>query len=177
MPSVNLHLLAAPPGSEIYRKYQLEGRLADCKAELGSGHFPTLHYMNMSQIEIFDKYMETISRLYSFETARIKAEKLFSGGEFIRKGGDIPALLKARLSWILFKVFVLTTDPERKKLFSFIFKLIRTKKIAIDKGFSYLLSMLSCNRQIAEHQKHMKEYRAMVMEYSSEPWNTHRNAS
>jgi radical SAM superfamily enzyme YgiQ (UPF0313 family) len=177
MPSVNLHLLAAPPGSEIYKKYQLEGRLADCKPEFGSGHFPTLHYMNMSQIELFDQYMETIRRLYSFETARIKAEKLFSGGAFIRRGGDIPMYLKARLSWIIFKEFILTTDPERKKLFRFIFSLIRTKRIAIDKGFSYLLLMLSCQRQISKHQKHMKEYREMVMEYSSDPWKNLRNVS
>jgi radical SAM superfamily enzyme YgiQ (UPF0313 family) len=177
LPSVNLHLLAAPPGSEIHKKYQLEGRLADCKPEFGSGHFPTLHYMNMSQIGLFDKYMETIRRLYSFETARIKAEKLFSGGAFIRRGGKIPVYLKARLSWIIFREFVLTGDPERKKLFRLIFNLILTKKIAIDKGFSYLLSMLSCYRQIAEHDKHMKEYREMVMEYNSEPWKSRRTAS
>jgi radical SAM superfamily enzyme YgiQ (UPF0313 family) len=177
MPSVNLHLLAAPPGSEIYKKFQLEGRLADCKPEFGSGHFPTLHYMNMSQIELFDQYMETIRRLYSFETARIKAEKLFSGGAFIRKGGEITVYLKARLSWIIFKEFVLTKDPERKKLFRLIFRLIRSKKIAIDKGFSYLLLMLSCQRQIAQHQKHMAEYRKLVMEYNSEAWNARRNAS
>lgn len=146
MPSVNLHLLAAPPGTEIHRKYKMEGRLADCKPEFGSGHFPTLHYMNMSQIELFDHYMETITRLYSFETARIKAEKLFSDGTFTRKGGDISIALKARLSWIIFKEFVMTTDPERRKLFRFIFNLIRKKKIAIDKGFSYLLSMLSSHR-------------------------------
>jgi len=177
MPSVNLHLLAAPPGSEIHKKYLLEGRLADCMPELGSGHFPTLSYMNMSQIDLFDKYMDTIRRLYSFETARIKAEQLFSGGAFNRRGGKIPAYLKARLSWIIFREFVLTANPERKKLFGLIFHLILTKKIAIDKGFSYLLSMLSCYRQIAEHQKHMKEYREMVMEYSSEPWKARRNAS
>jgi radical SAM superfamily enzyme YgiQ (UPF0313 family) len=170
MPSVNLHLLAAPPGSEIHRKYQLEGRLADCKPEFGSGHFPTLHYMNMSQIELFDQYMATIERLYSFETARIKAVNLFSNGAFIRKGGDISVYLKARLSWIILKEFVLSGDPERRKLFRFIFGLIRTKKIAIDKGFSYLLSMLSCYRQIAKHQEHMKEYRKLVMEYNAEPW-------
>jgi radical SAM superfamily enzyme YgiQ (UPF0313 family) len=174
MPSVNLHLLAAPPGSEIHRKYKLEGRLADCKPDLGSGHFPTLHYMNMSQIDLFDRYMETIRRLYSFETARIKAEKLFSGGTFTRKGGDISVFLKIRLSWIILREFGMTQDPERKKLFRFIVHLIRTKKIAIDKGFSYLLSMLSCQRQIADHEKHMEEYRKMVMEYSTEPWKTHK---
>ncbi|MCX6249015.1 MAG: radical SAM protein [Bacteroidetes bacterium] len=177
MPSVNLHLLAAPPGSEIHKKYRLEGRLADCKPEFGSGHFPTLHYMNMSQIDLFDQYMKTIGRLYSFETARIKAENLFSGGAFIRKGGDIPAYLKVRLSWIIFKEFILTINPERRRLFGFIFKLIRTKKIAIDKGFSYLLSMLSSHRQIEKHKEHMQEYRKMVMEYSTDPWNTHQKTS
>ncbi len=177
MPSVNLHLLAAPPGSEIYKKYLMDGRLADCSPELGSGHFPTLRYMNMSQIDLFDRYMETIKRLYSFETARIKAEKLFSGGAFIRKGGEISVYLKARLSWIIFKEFILTSDPERKKLFQLIYRLILSKKIAIDKGFSYLLSMLSCHRQIVQHNKHMAEYRKMVLEYSAEPWKTHKNAS
>jgi hypothetical protein len=175
MPSVNLHLLAAPPGSEIHRKYKLEGRLTNCKPELGSGHFPTLHYMNMSQIDIFDRYMETIRRLYSFETARIKAVNLFSEGTFNRKGGDIPVYLKARLSWIIFKEFIVSKDPERRKLFRFIFGLIRSKKIAIDKGFSYLLSMLSCYRQIAEHDKHMEEYREIVRQYSSEPWKDHQD--
>jgi hypothetical protein len=121
--------------------------------------------------------MKTISRLFSSETTRIKAEKLFSGGAFIRKGADIPAYMKARLSWIIFKEFVLTKDPERRKLFIFIFQLIRTKKIAIDKGFGFLLSMLSCYRQIADHQKHMDEYRKMVMQYTSEPWNTRTSKS
>ncbi len=172
MPSVNLHLLAAPPGSEIYKKYQKEGRLANCRPEFGSGHFPTLHYMNMSQIELFDRYMETIKKLYSFDTALLKAEKLFSDGAFIHKGGDIPWYLKARLSWILVKEFVLTMDPAKRNLFWFIFNLIQKKKIAIDKGFGYLMSMLSCHRQIAKHQKHMEDYRKMVMEYTTEPWRT-----
>jgi radical SAM superfamily enzyme YgiQ (UPF0313 family) len=166
MPSVNLHLLAAPPGSEIHKKYKQEGRLAACKPEFGAGHFPTLHYMNMSQIEIFDRYMETIQRLYSFDTALKKAENLFPGGTFTRKGVDIPASMKARLSWIIFREFILTTDTERRKLFGFIFGLIRTKKIAIDKGFSYLLSMLSSHRQIEQHKKNMDDYRKLVMEYT-----------
>jgi hypothetical protein len=116
--------------------------------------------------------METIKRLYSFETALFKAEKLFAEGTFIHRGGEIPLPLKIRLSWIIFKEFVLTKDPYRRKLFRFIFKLIRDRKIAIDKGFSYMLSMLSSHRQIDDHQKHMTEYRMMVLEYNSEAWKT-----
>ena len=170
MPNVNLHLLAAPPGSEIQRKYREEGRLSGCPPELGSGHFPTLHYMNMSQIDLFDRYMQTIQRLYSYETVRLKAEDLFENGAFTRKGGQISVYLKMRLSWIIFKEFVMTSDPEKKRLFTYIFRLIRTNKIAIDKGFSYLLSMLSNYRQIEKHKKHMKEYREMVIRYDKGSW-------
>ncbi len=163
LPNVNLHLLAAPPGTELQKRYKEEGRLFDCNPELGVGHFPTLHYMNMTQIEIFDKYMETIAGFYDFKNIRIKAEGLFKDGAFTRKGGKIPALLKARLSWITFKEFVLTRDKEKKKLFFFILKLIREKKIAIDKGLGFLLSMLGYNRHIKDHKRNMETYRKIVI--------------
>ncbi len=170
LPHVNLHLLNAPPGTETHRKYQEEGRLLSRNSELGVGHFPTIHYMNMSQIEIFDKYMDTISRLYDFETIRKKAEALFSNGTFTRPGGDISPFMKARLSWITFKEFVLTTDPERKKLFKFIIKQIRARQIAIDKGLGFLLAMLGYHRHIREHHRNMKEYREIVMSQDRGPW-------
>jgi 3-hydroxyacyl-CoA dehydrogenase/radical SAM superfamily enzyme YgiQ (UPF0313 family) len=170
LPNVNLHLLNAPPGTETHRKLSEEGRLLSCDPELGVGHFPTLQYMNMSQIEIFDKYMETITKLYSFDTIRKKGEALFSNGAFTRPGGEISALMKARLSWITFKEFVLTRDPDRKKLFFFILNLIRTKKIAIDKGLGFLLSMLGYNRHIREHQRNMAEYRRIVMAQDKGAW-------
>ena len=170
LPNVNLHLLNAPPGTETHRKLSEEGRLFACDPELGVGHFPTLHYMNMSQIELFDKYMETITRLYSFDTIRKKGEALLGSGAFTRPGGDIPALLKARLSWITFREFVLTTDPDRKKLFGFILNLIRTKRIAIDKGLGFLLSMLGYHLHIRAHHRNMAEYRRMVMEQDRGAW-------
>ena len=170
LPNVNLHILAAPPGSEIYLKYAEEGRLLYCNSDLGVGHFPTLHYMNMSQIELFDAYMKTIERLYSFDTINQKAVTLFGDGSFIRPGGDISTLLKMRLSWITFKEFILTFDKEKRKLFSFIFSLIRTKKIAIDKGLGFLLSMLGYHRHIEIHKKNMAAYRKIIIEQDKGAW-------
>ena len=170
LPYVNLHLLNAAPGTEPHRKFQQEGRLFNCEPELGVGHFPTLHYMNMSQIDLFDKYMETISRLYSFKTIRAKAEALFSNGAFTRAGSDIPASLKVRLSWITFKEFVLSTDPERRKLFWFIIGLIRTDRIAIDKGLGFMLSILGYTRHIRSHHRNMKEFRQMILDQDKGPW-------
>jgi radical SAM superfamily enzyme YgiQ (UPF0313 family) len=170
MPNVNLHLLAAPPGSEIFEKYAGEGRLANSDSDLGVGHFPTLHYMNMSQIELFDAYMKTIEKLFSFDILYQKALKLFSSGNFTRPGGDIPNLLKMRLTSIVVKEFVLTSNDDRRKLFFFIFRLIRTKKIAIDKGFSFLLTMLGYHRHIERHKKNMAEYRKIVKGQDRGPW-------
>lgn len=170
LPNVNLHLLAAPPGTEIYKKYKEEGRLFDCNPELGVGHFPTLYYMNMSQIELFDKYMETIDRLYSFDTVFEKAKKLFPAGNFHREGGKISVWLKARLSWITLKEFVLTSDPTRRELFRFIIGLIRSKKLAIDKGLGFLISMLGYNRHIRDHKKNMEFYRKLVMDQDQGSW-------
>jgi len=170
LPNVNLHLLNAPPGSEIHKRYLKEGRLLNCDPELGVGHFPTIHYMNMSQIDLFDKYMETIARLYSFDTILEKAQKLFSNGSFTRRGGEISAFMKARLSWITVKSFLFTGDKNRHKLFWFIMGLIRNNKIAIDKGLGFLLTMLGYNRHIQDHKRNMESYRKIVMEQDQGPF-------
>jgi radical SAM superfamily enzyme YgiQ (UPF0313 family) len=171
LPNVNLHLLNAPPGTELYMKFKEEGRLLNCDPELGVGHFPTLNYMNISQIDLFDRYMETIARLYSFDTILKKAVPLFSNGGFNRKGGEISPFLKARLTWITVKSFLLTSDPDRKKLFWFIISLIRSQKIAIDKGLGFMLTMLGYNRHVMEHKKNMDEYRRIVMALNKGQWS------
>jgi hypothetical protein len=126
--------------------------------------------MNMSQIDLFDKYMETIDRLYNFKTIRKKAEDLFFNGAFTRKGGEIPVWLKARLSWIVFKEYVISADAEKRKLFFFMIGLIRSGRIAIDKGMAFLVTMLSYNRHIKDHKKHMTEFREMVIAQDQGAW-------
>ncbi|TSA29719.1 MAG: radical SAM protein [Bacteroidetes bacterium] len=170
LPNVNLHLLNAPPGSELYKRYLDEGRLMHCDPELGVGHFPTLHYMNMSQTELFDKYMATIERLYSWDTIVMKAKNLFGHGNFTRSGGQISAWLKVRLTWITVKEFLFTANPLKRELFFFIIGLIRSNKLAIDKGMSFLLTMLGYHRHIQDHMRNMENYRKMVMEQDKGPF-------
>ena len=171
MPNVNLHLLSAPPGSETYQRMKAEGRIADCPPEMGVGHFPTIHYMNASQIDLFDKYMQTIERLYSFETIRKKAEGMFTSGNFTRRGGDISLRMKARLTTLVVKEFLLTTDPDKRKLFFFIVSMVRSKKLAIDRGMAYLIAMLGYHRHIRQHKRNMKEYRELVMKFDKGAYN------
>jgi radical SAM superfamily enzyme YgiQ (UPF0313 family) len=170
MPNVNLHILAAPPGSEICQRFEREGRLISNNSELGVGHFPTLHYMNISQIDLFDAYMRTIGRLYSYETIYSKAVSLFSDGTFTRPGVDISTFLKMRFTWIILKEFIPARDKYKRKLLFFILKLIREKKIAVDKGFSFLVSMLGYHRHIRDHGRHMEQYRKLILAQDKGPW-------
>lgn len=170
LPNVNLHLLGAPPGTETYRKLEAEGRLSLISQDMGVGHFPTIHYWNMSQSEIFEAYIDTVEKLYSFETLLVKARMLFSQGTFIRKGGEISPMMKVRLSRITVKEYLFSGDRHKRALFWFIFKLIRSGNLAIDKGMGFLLSMLGYHRHIRDHRNNMKEYRALVQQQDMGAW-------
>jgi hypothetical protein len=137
---------------------------------MGVGHFPTLHYMQVSQLDLFNRYIDTVESLYSFETIYKKAVPLFSGGNFIRKGGQISPWLKARLSWIAIREFVFTEDKDRRKLFRFIIQLIRGKQIAIDKGLGFMLSMLGYHNHIKEHRKNIESYRLLIKKQDLGAW-------
>lgn len=163
LPNVNLHLLHAPPGSDLYKRYHTEGRLLTYDDEWEADYLPAIHYKHMSHLDLFDKYMQTVSRLYSFETVLRKAKKLFTDGAFTRSGGEIPVKLKIRLSWITIREFVLTKDKNRRELFWFIMDLLRSKKVSVDKGLGFLLTMLGINRHIETHKRNISKYREMIL--------------
>jgi len=170
LPYVNLHILNPTPGTRLYEKCMKEGRLCGYDSDLGVGHFPNMDYANMSQIGLFDAYMKTITRLYSFGVIRQKAEALFIKGDFKRHGTKISTALKVRLSFITLKEFLLTLDSDRRKLFWLVIRLIRSEKLAVDKGLGFLLSILGYHRHIRDHHKKMASYRAMILQRDRGPW-------
>ena len=48
--------------------------------------------------------------------------------------------------------------------------MIRSKKLAIDRGMAYMISMLGYHRHIEEHKRHMEEYRELVRKQDRGPW-------
>lgn len=170
LPNINLHLLSATPGTHLYDKLKAEGRIYPHDHTMSVGHFPTIHYMQMSQMEIFEKYMETIERLFSYDTILQKAEKLFSSGYFNKSGADIPAKLKIRLIGIVIENFVFTNDKNRRKLFLLMMRLIGKHKIAKDRAFAFMLSMLGYHRHVQKHLLRMDEYRLLVQQHDKGPF-------
>ncbi|MBN2761766.1 MAG: B12-binding domain-containing radical SAM protein [Bacteroidales bacterium] len=170
MPNVNLHLLAAPQGSELNARLRKEGRLFKLSESIGDGFFPTIHYMNMGQLELFDRYVVTVNRLFSYDTILKKAKALFSDGTFTRPGGSISFHRKMSLTLIILNEYLLTKDRDKRALFFFLMTLIKKKKIAVDKAFSFMLSMLSINRQLGKNMKNNEKYRILIRQNDVGPW-------
>jgi radical SAM superfamily enzyme YgiQ (UPF0313 family) len=168
--NVNLHILASPPGSVLNKRLSEDGRIFRVPSGLGAGFFPTVHYARMGQIELFDKYMSTLKRLYSWETILIKARNLFGYGSFTRRGSDISFLLKFRFTAIILSEFLLTSDRSKRKLLFFLVSLMKSGKVSPDKAFSFMLTMLSSNRQIKHNSKKIPFYRSLIALNDQGPW-------
>jgi radical SAM superfamily enzyme YgiQ (UPF0313 family) len=167
---VNLHLLAAPQGTALNERLGQQGRLFKMSESIGDGCFPSIHYYNMGQIELFDRYTKTIDRLFSFDNLLNKAKFLFSQGTFTRQGGKISFFAKLRLIHIIIREFLLSKDKDKRALLYFFLGLIKEKKIAIDKAFSYMLAMLSFHRQIIINKENMDKHRSLIRENDNGPW-------
>jgi radical SAM superfamily enzyme YgiQ (UPF0313 family) len=177
MPNVNLNLLAAPAGTELNARLQREGRLFPVSESIGNGAFPSIHYANMGQLELFDRYMDTLRRLYSFDTILKKARMLFAEGTYTRPGGSISFKIKVRLVFVILGAYLFTTDKNRRALLFFLLGLIKHKKIAVDKAFSFMLSMLSAYRQIKINWEIREKYRSLIRQNDAGPWKNRINSS
>jgi len=162
MAYVNLHTLSAVYGTQLHSKLKKENRLTDLSPELGVGFLPNMEYINFSRLELFDKYMETLIRLFSWDTLNKKATIYFNGGNFTKPGADINFLMKFKLSMIIFFEFIISKDKNKRKIFHNILSMIKQNKIAIDKGFAFLIYMLGINRHIKKHLLKIDEYRELI---------------
>lgn len=170
LPNVNLHLLASPPGSKLYEKLREQHRLFDAPESMGAGFFPTIRYAGMGQLEMFDKYIETLRCLYSWDTILDKARKLFSGGTFIHPGVNVSFFIKIRVTLIILNEFLFTREKAKRSLLAFFMDLISKKKIAPDRAFSFMLSMLSAHRQLELNMRVNEHYRSLIRRNDTGPW-------
>lgn len=169
---INFNILGAPHGTELYNRLRSEGRVYDNNPDMMGGLFPCIHYYKMGQIELFDHYLVTIKKMYSFESVYHKAKILFGEGNFTKayNDGTPPASFKAKMVFRLLHEFLFKTKPYKRKLFRYILSLIFKKRVAIDMGLSYLLSMISYNRHIEQLNNEADIYREMIRKYDIGPW-------
>ena len=169
---INFNILGAPHGTELYNRLKAEGRVYDNNPDMMGGLFPCIHYYKMGQIELFDKYLTTLMRMYSFESILPKAKILFGEGHFNKPYNDgSPGLaFILNMLWKLLKEYLFIPAPGKRRLFHYIIGQIRRKKLAKDMGLSFLLSMISYNRHIGRMNRDAEQYRILIRQYDIGPW-------
>lgn len=150
LPYVMISLLGASPGSELYERALRDGRWYGSPAEYRGGIFPVMYYKNFSQEEVYKKYIQTLTDLYSFKNIAERAKGLFKKEFFNKEGNmdDTGFFFKVKMSLKIIKWYLLSCNPEKKGMFLFLFRLFRENKLAIDKFVIFLLSMEGIHRHI-----------------------------
>jgi hypothetical protein len=169
---INLNILGAPPGSELYDRLNREGRWYGISPDYRSGLFPCMHYQKMSQTELFEAYFEAIQKVYAWKNILHKASILFGNGDFKERYYDhqADAAFQFRASMLLLKHFAYSANKYKRRLFFRLLGKVLTHKVAIDKAASYMLSMMSYHNHIKHMLENIEEYREIVKKHDKGAW-------
>jgi hypothetical protein len=102
---------------------------------------------------------------------------LFGNGSFVKPYNDDSSgfFFKFRTTMLILKEFFFSPNKYKRKIFSTIVSYIRKDKLSIDKGFSYMLSMLSYHRHVEIIKSHLDEYREIVRKVDKGSWEKMKN--
>ncbi|HUI91899.1 MAG TPA: radical SAM protein [Chitinivibrionales bacterium] len=145
---VNLNLLDAIPGTSLHRRIAAEGRWVNRPNNLTGGMFPTIRYKQMTQVELFDGFMHTMRRLYSWDDLHDRITALFSTGWFNRPehNPDISLLDKILMTFKIVWLFLIAGGPAKRRVFLSLFRLIRKRRVTPEKVVFFLMTVEGMNR-------------------------------
>jgi len=172
LPLAMINILGVAPGTDIYERLKKEKRIyADLK-DGSIGMFSPIRYMNMSHTEMFDRYLATLEKMYSFKTVGEKARKLFGQGRFTIAftGEDPGAWFKFAVTMKVLGSYRFSPDRYKRQMFVDMFRLFRQKKIAPDKFFVFMLTMEGFSRYVSRMKKNAAKLRAEVAANDRGAW-------
>ncbi|NVO02157.1 MAG: radical SAM protein [Bacteroidetes bacterium] len=172
LPLVILSILGATPGTDLFARLEKEGRWYGSDTDYRGGTFPVIHYNKISQSDIFEKYVETIERLYSWDTLKTKALNLFGKGYFVEEyeNEDATFIMKFKISFLITRLFLFSRDKSKRALFLALFKMFRKKQVAVSKVVVFLLHAEGTHRHIQKMKLNMDEYREMIKSVDQGTW-------
>ncbi len=169
---VMVSILGTHEGTDLHERMKKEGRLVQGKAKYTGGMFPVLHYMQMSQLELFDRYHETLNHLYTWESIGERAFPLFVKGYFVRtyKTDQSGFFFKLKMTFHLLWIYLFSRDKSKRQAFLKMINLIRKDKIAIESAAIFLVSMEGFRRHLRVMKKHLPEMRNEIKLQDKGAW-------
>jgi radical SAM superfamily enzyme YgiQ (UPF0313 family) len=161
---INLNILDAIPGTALHSRIVAEGRWCNRSNELTGGMFPTIRYKHMSQVDLFDRYFQTIKTMYSWSDIGPRIIRLFSTGWFLRpeRNSDISTFDKVQMSLRMLCRFLVRGESAKRRVFLALFDLVRRKKVAPEKVVFFLLTVEGIYRLFSEIEPLLPAWRARI---------------
>ncbi len=164
----NIYFLLPVPGSVLEKKVMRQKRSFDIDPDFLNANFPCFSYKNFTGLQMFDKYHETISKMFSVENMGKKVLNLLESGNFKRKSAkDVKPGERLSGAAVILKRLYFSGDEEKKQLFVKLFNLGRNKIASWD-NIAYLsLALLGFDEYLAEYNKIYPGLRAKVKKFKS----------
>jgi MoaA/NifB/PqqE/SkfB family radical SAM enzyme len=166
-----LSLLAVAPGTDLHKRLQDEGRLYGADPSLISGMYPHVHYMNMSQLDLMDRYRATIEKLANYERAGERALRLARTGWFAKpSSAGIPRREKLLTTFQVLRRFLATSDRTKRRIFFEFIKLVREGVVSPDRVVLMLMNIEAGVICLANSRRDSQRIRAKIAVVDRGPW-------
>lgn len=169
---VMISLLGTHEGTDLHERMKKEGRLVQGSAQFTGGMFPVLHYQNMSQIDLFDKYYEILTRLYRWDAIIDRVFPLFEKGYFNRRFDTDQSgfFFKFKITFRLLRIYLLSREKAKRRAFIRIIELIRKGKIVIESAALFLVAMEGFRLHLKDIKRFLPEVRNEIIMKDKGPW-------
>lgn len=156
---VALNILGYSQGTDLYDRLLSENRIPPVEKDFRGGMFPVINYKNINEVDLFTKYLDTISEIFKYSSLQQKSKKLFRSGNFNRfiNYKDVPPKEKSRISFLLLRKYLLTSDSSKRKFFLHLLSYYFRRKMPMERIIVILLSMHGFNSYISS-LKDQKDY-------------------
>jgi radical SAM superfamily enzyme YgiQ (UPF0313 family) len=172
LPYVLLNLLVPTPGTDLRIRLEQEGRWSNPSTEFMEGIFPAMHYMNFSQTELYEEFLATVHRLYSFDAIRSRVLSLFRRGSFRRKRNarDFGFLHRLTVAASIARRHIFSSDRGKRAFFLELFALARRGVVSYDRAVGMLISMEGFNRHLGLLRSYRDTYLPRLAAEDKGPW-------
>jgi hypothetical protein len=168
----NLNILDVIPGTRLHQRILAEGRWYGRPSDFSGGMFPVMHYMNVGQLELFDRSLVALERMFSFADIEERAVRHFATGWYARDtpNRDISPIKKIHLSFKLLFIYLFTTNRAKRRLFLRLFALLRKKIAAPGRLVFFLFTVEGANRQLRILKERVPQWREAIRGFDKGPW-------
>ncbi len=172
LPIVMLNILGATQGTNLYDKLCKSGRWYGSKKEYRGGFLPVMHYYKISQIDLYDRFIETLKKLYTIEAIRERSLPLFKKGYFNKKTSDkdVSLITKIRVSILILYSFVFSRNKEKRELFKELLKLKKENIISTTFMVMFLIIMMGVKKHLKNEEKNNAFFRKEILKVDKGPW-------